>query len=140
MLFTVQHHAASLGVVDLPLGPLVAGRLEPSPNYTAVADVVRQATDAFLHLGLFDSVAPLYPPIPAGIRRWRRAMARAARLQLGLVGVYGDQWPTQFVNLLEAPADHGIVVIASFVRASAPIDAPLRSIPTVGTGYAPPAA
>ena len=119
MLLSVRTDTASLGVVDLPNGLLVAARLEPSSQYAAVAEVVRQATDAFLHLGLFDPVAPLLPPIPAETRRWRRALSRAARLRIALVGANGEQAPTQFVNLLEAASDHRVIVLASFASAQA---------------------
>ena len=40
MLFSVRTGNASLGLVDLPAGRLVAARLERSPEYDAVAALV----------------------------------------------------------------------------------------------------
>ena len=117
MLFDVRMASTSLGCVELPSGLLVAGRLQPSPSYGSVKDVVWKATDAFLHLGLYDSVAALLPPLSAQRRRWRLALQRAARLQLALVRANGELAPADFVNLFEAPADRGIVVLASFFSA-----------------------
>ncbi|HEY9229277.1 MAG TPA: hypothetical protein VIP11_21700 [Gemmatimonadaceae bacterium] len=130
MLFSVRANTVSLGVVDLPAGLLVAGQLEPSPQYATVAEVVRQATDAFLHLGLFDAVAPLLPPIPADTRRLRRALTRAARLQIALIGVNGEQVSANFVNLLEAPADQRVIVLASFAIAPTSVGASRSVTPT----------
>jgi hypothetical protein len=132
MVFSVRTSSAALGLVDFPVGHLVAGRLQPSPEYDSVEQIVRDATDAFLHLGLYDSVAPMLPPISAQSRRWRRALARASRLQLALVGPNGEHAPTDFVNLFDAPVDRGIVVLASFVSApgwvSAALTAPLAKL------------
>jgi hypothetical protein len=128
MLFSVHATTTSLGLVDLPAGDLVAGRLQPSPQYGSVREIIRDATNAFLHLGLFDAVAPMLPALSAETRRRRRALARAARLQLSLVGADGARVPTDFVNLLEAPGDGGIVVLASFVSAPTWVGAAL-SVP-----------
>ena len=135
MRFSVRTNAVSLGSVDLPPGLLVAAPLEPSAAYTIVADVVRVASDAFLHLGLFDAVAPMVPPIPAQRRRWRRALSQAARLQLALIGADGARAPADFVNLVEAPGDRRIIVLASFVSAFSWVGAvPMASIAAPGRG------
>ena len=128
MLFSVRTGNASLGLVDLPAGRLVAARLERSPEYDAVAAVVREATDAFLHLGLFDAVAPMLPPISADRRRWRRALALAARLRLTLADTSGEDARADFVNLLESPSDGGIVVLASFATEASAVGALLSRI------------
>jgi hypothetical protein len=139
MLYNVRTGNLLLGLVDLPHGRLVAASLEPSPHYASVADVIRQATDAFLHLGLFDSVAPMLPPISAETRRRRRALTRAARLQLTLVHANGEAAPTKFVNLLEAPADRRVVVLAGFSSPVASVGA-LLPMPTGSPGFPEPAA
>jgi hypothetical protein len=117
MLFSVRTGSTSLGLVELPSGLLVAGQLHPSPSYRSVENRVRNATDAFLHLGIYDAVAAMRPPLSAKRRAWRLHLQRAARLQLALVLPTGEFAPADFVNLLEAPADRGVVVLASFLSA-----------------------
>lgn len=137
MVFSVRTSSASLGLVDLPVGHLVAGRLQPSPQYNSVQQIVRNATDAFLHLGLYDSVAPMLPPISGQRRQWRRALVHASRLQLALVAANGERTPTDFVNLFEAPADRGIVVLASFISAPGWLAAALTPLPAELSSGAP---
>lgn len=140
MWYTVDCRGVSLGVVYLPSALVVAGRLEPHSGYATVEDTVRRATEAFLELGLFGAAAPLLPPIPSGIRTRRAAMARAARLPLELLTERGAHALTHFVNLLEAPADGGIVVLASFVEAPAVVGAGITPAPHAGGESAPPGA
>jgi hypothetical protein len=44
MRYTVRLANFVLGAVDLPLGPLVAARLEPAPAYGSIAATVRNAS------------------------------------------------------------------------------------------------
>jgi hypothetical protein len=67
-------------------------------------------------------------------------MARAARLPLVLTTESGAHALTHFVNLLEAPADGGIIVLVSFVEASALVGAALAPALRDGGESAPPAA
>ena len=77
MWYTVDCNGTSLGVVDLPSGLLVAGRLQPNSGYARIAGTVRQATEAFIQLGLFGAAAPMFPPILPGSLARRAAMASA---------------------------------------------------------------
>jgi hypothetical protein len=138
--YTVKLHDVSLGIVELPSGLLVAGRLEPHAGYSGVKGIVQAATDAFLQLGVFGVAAPLVPPIPAAARARRAAMGRAARLRLTLATDDGTVAPPHFVNLLEAPADGGIVVLAAFVEAPAVVGALLAPVARSGGESGPPAA
>ena len=140
MWYTVKLHDVSLGIVELPGGLLVAGRLEPHTGYSGVKGIVQAATDAFLQLGVFGVAAPLIPPIPASARARRAAMGRAARLPLMLATDDGTVAPTHFVNLLEAPADGGIVVLAAFVETPVVVGALLAPVSRSGGESGPPAA
>lgn len=140
MWYTVRHGGVSLGVVDLPSGLLVAARLERHPGYVTVEETVRRATSAFLQLGAFGAAAPLLPPVSAEARARRRAMARAARLELDLIGAGGERALTSFVNLLEAPADGGVIVLASFHTAPAMVGAVVDQPPRASGGSVPPTA
>lgn len=138
MWYTVQHGAISLGTVELPVGVLAAARLEPARGYATVEPTVRRATSAFLHVGVFGAAAPLLPSMSASERDLRQAMARAARLDFTLVGADGARAHTSFVNLLESPLDGGVVVLASFVSAFAPIGSPSGPSRRPGTdAYSP---
>jgi hypothetical protein len=55
--------------------------------------------------------------------RLRHAISRAARLRLGLLDEQGASVQATFVNLLEAPADEGVVVVAGFGEAMAGVAA-----------------
>jgi hypothetical protein len=50
--YTVDCNGTSLGVVELPGGLIVAGRLQPNSAYATISDTVRRATDVFIELGL----------------------------------------------------------------------------------------
>ena len=140
MWYTLKLNDVSLGIVALPSGLLVAGRLEPHAGYSRVKGIVRPATEAFLRLGVFGVAAPLVPPIPAVARARRAAMGRAARLPLTLAAEDGAVALTHFVNLLEAPGDGGIVVLAAFVEAPAVVGALLAPVARTGGDSGPPAA
>lgn len=137
--YTVDCNGTSLGVVELPGGLLVAGRLQPNSAYATIADTVRRATDVFIELGLFGAAAPLAPPISPTTRARRGAMARAARLPLELMTERGARALTHFVNLLDS-GDGGVIVLASFVEAPATVGALPGPTSYLGGESAPPAA
>jgi hypothetical protein len=136
MQYTVFANGITLGAVDLPIGSLVAARMNRFPGYASVAAVVRDATEAFLHLGLFTSARSPDSWLSDQARTWIGALARASELRVALIDERGDSPPTQFVNLLESPVDHGIVVLASFVAAATPVGAARQSTPRRSTGGA----
>lgn len=113
MRYTVRHGDAILGTVDLPRGEFVASRLTADVGYASVAAIVREATRAFLHIGLFHDVGAAQS---AGIdvSADRRALGAAARLALALTDVRGRLVATHFINILEPAVDGGIVVLVSF--------------------------
>ena len=123
MWYTVLHDETPIGSVDLEAGALVAAAMLRLPAYEALASVTRAATAALLELGLFGGSLPPIPPFPAGLLRSRRALARAARLHLSLTDSDGDVALTRFVNLLEAPADGRVIVVAGFGESDASVAA-----------------
>jgi hypothetical protein len=106
------------------------------PSYANIQPTVRAATTAILKLGLFGAAYPPLPWQPREILRFRRAIARAARLRLSLVDERGFVAAVAFVNLLEAPADERVVVVAAFEDASAVIGAMLPAPTKTGGGNA----
>lgn len=114
MWYTVLHAETPIGVVDLELGALVAAAMLRFPSYEEVAPVTRAATSALLELGLFGGALPPVPPFPAQLLRRRRALTGAARLHLSLADGNGAPARTQFVNLLDAPSDQRVIVVAGF--------------------------
>jgi len=114
MWYTVLHEHTPIGVVDLPPAGLTAGAMEPHPGYEAIAAITMAATAALLTDGFFGAALPPLPPFPAAALRSRRAIARAARLNLELRDARGALADTSFVNVLEAPGDNRVVVVAGF--------------------------
>jgi hypothetical protein len=127
----------AIDAVDLPPGAFVAERMKPSPGYDSIAPIVRDATEAFLHLGLFAAAARRHAITSAQTRDWIGALQRASELVVTLVDERGAVAPAQFVNLLESPTDRGIVIIASFASAAAPVGAVLRPVSSKGAGGQP---
>ena len=133
MWYFVMRAGVPLGTVELPDVELAAGRLLPLPAFESVRARVRAASRALFAHGLFG------PPLSAvphpAAREARGALRSAAALRLELAGlVSGVVVPTAFVNLLEAPADGGVVVIASFLDSPARVSAPLQGPTAAGTG------
>jgi hypothetical protein len=137
MRHTVRSRGVVLGDVDLPAGLLVAGRLDPAPAYSTIRTTVRRATTAFLELGLFGAAAGATSQISASTRRQRDTMARAAGLNLELLGPRGEPVQTSFVNLLESPLDGGVVLVACLRAAGAAMTASLVGSPLVDGDAAP---
>src|SRR4029077_4249505 len=125
MWYTVRHEDAPIGIVDLPALDLAAGAMQRLPSYANIQPTVRAATAAILELGLFGAAYPPLPWQPRQVLRYRRAIARAARLRLSLVDEQGAAAQVAFVNLLEAPADERVVVVTAFENASASVGATL---------------
>ena len=130
MWYTVMLGSNPVGGVELPVGGFTAGAMVPLPAYLQLRAMICEATDALFQLGLFGSAMPALPPFPAHVLRLRRKMSRVARLTFVLVDVTGAVADTSFVNLLDPPGDHRVVVIAGFTGASAPIGAPSPESPT----------
>lgn len=118
MWYTIVHEEVPVGVTELRAGPFVASTVQPLAGYRALRPRTIAATTALLQLGLFGGALPPVPPYPAQLLRDRRAIARAGRLRLGLIDATGTTVDTTFVNLLEAPADTRIIVIAGFGRSA----------------------
>jgi hypothetical protein len=136
MWYTVLHEDAPIGIVDLPALGLAAGAMQRLPSYAGIQPAVRAATAAILKLGLFGAAYPPLPWQPRAILRFRRAIARAARLRLSLVDEQGAPAQAAFVNLLEAPADERVVVVTAFEDASAGVRAMLAAPIKTGRGNA----
>ena len=112
MLFTVQCRGVPVGTVDLTITDLSAGRLVRMTGYESIAARVRAASQALLSHGLYGPPASVIPDVER--RRARAALRAAAALRLELVPLAGSSTPSTFVNLVEAPADGHVVVIAGF--------------------------
>jgi hypothetical protein len=123
MWYAVLHEQTLIGIVDLPLADLASGRMQRFPAYAAIRPTVRAATAALLQLGFFGAAYPALPPRMRETVRLRHAISRAARLRLGLLDEQGASVQATFVNLLEAPADEGVVVVAGFGEAMAGVAA-----------------
>jgi hypothetical protein len=127
MRYTLRSDGITLGHAELHTGSLVAARLDPAASYASIQAIVREATVAFLRLGLFAAAVPFAPDEPADVRDARAAMVLAAALQLELLDARGERVPTAFINLLDAPADGGVVVLVCFDEAAAPLDVSVMS-------------
>jgi hypothetical protein len=119
MWFTVQHDGVPVGTAHLPIAELAAGRLGRLPAYAAVQPIVRAATAVLLEVGLFGAALHPAENPSAEVARARRALIRAASLRFELLGEQGERVQAAFVNLLEAPADGGVIVVAGFGEAFA---------------------
>ena len=136
MRFIVVCNREPIGSVDLMVSALTAGRLAALPAYARIEARVRAASAAVLEFGV-------YGPRPSVLSDAKRQQARAAlrsgaALQVDLVP-HGSTIPTDttFVNLVEAPGDGHIVVIAAFVIESAGRAAGLpQPIPLGGVRHA----
>jgi hypothetical protein len=132
--YFVMRAGVPLGTVELSEPELAAGRLRPLPGYESVRARVHAASRALFAHGLFGPPISALPD-PTG-RAARAALRSAAVLRLELAAlVSGVVVPTAFVNLLEAPVDGGIVVIASFLDSPARVSAPLPSPTAAGTEH-----
>jgi hypothetical protein len=130
MWYTVLHDEAVVGVADLPIAGIAAAIMEPRPAYEAIRATTRAATVGLLEAGLFGGVLPAVPPFPGEVLRLRRAMARAARLSLTLVAPTGAVADASFVNLLEAPEDGRVIVVAGFHSVRALVGARIQEPPS----------
>ena len=112
MLFAVHCGGVPIGTVDLPVASLCAGRLVRSHGYDGIAGRVRAASDALFSFGVY---GPRVSVVPDDERRRARAALRsAAALRLELIPFTGHSIPATFLNLVEAPLDRQVVVIARF--------------------------
>ncbi len=112
MLFAVHCGGVPIGTVDLAVGSLCAGRLVRSGGYENIASRVRAASAALFAFGVY---GPRVSAMPDENRsRARAALHSAAALRLELVPFTGHSIPATFVNLVEAPLDRQVVVIARF--------------------------
>ena len=132
MWYTIVADGIPVGVVDLPARAVAAARVHPLPGYQTIEPTVRLATEAILHLGLFGIAAPRVSSNSAEAIHERRAFAHAARLRLELVTEGGRQTPTTFLNLLQAPADGGVIAVANFMTTSSPVGAVIDAQPDGG--------
>jgi hypothetical protein len=132
--YSVLRSGIPLGTVELPATELATGLLQPLPAYASVAHTVRVASTALLRFGLYG------PPVSAkpdpSRRAARRALWAAATLRLELAELAsGAPVPTLFLNLVEAPADGGVVVVARFLDIPARVSAPLPSAAVPGRDH-----
>ncbi|MEP6492152.1 MAG: hypothetical protein ABJF01_05715 [bacterium] len=134
MWYTIVNDGVPLGVVNLSARAISAAQVDPLPGYRSVEPTIRWATEALLHFGLFGVAAPRVPPLSIDALRQRRAFVHASRLQLELVGEHGQRAPTTFLNLLQSPVDGGIIAVANFMEALAPVGALLDTPPHQGPG------
>ena len=135
MWFTVTRSGVPLGTVELSAEELSAGLLQPLPAFEGVARTVRLGSDALMEYGVYG------PPVSARPdprrRAARGALRAAATLRLELLELAsGAPIPTVFLNLIEAPGDRGVVVLARFLDSPARVPAPLPSPATTGTNQA----
>jgi hypothetical protein len=137
MWFTVLYEHRPIGVVDLPPAGLTAGTMEPLAGYEAIAAITRAATAALLAYGFFGAALPPLPPFPGAVLRARRAIARAARLNIALEDARGARADASFVNVLEAPGDHRVVVVAGFPTVGALLGALPPPPPNAAPGGRP---
>lgn len=121
MRFTVRHQGVPVGVVDLVGQELSAGSMEPAPGYAAIQPIVRAGSTALLHLGFFGA-ATLGSTDNADVDR----LHAAAGLRFELVDDDGRDIAATFVNLIEAPGDERVVVLARFGHAPAAVGARRR--------------
>jgi hypothetical protein len=139
MWYSVLRSGVPLGTVELPATELAAGLLRPLAAYASVEQTVRAASTALLRYGIYG------PPIsakPDPSRRAARGALRAGatlRLELAELAT-SEPVPTVFLNLVEAPADKGVVVVARFLDSPARVPAPLPSAMVSGTDQADAAA
>jgi len=129
MRYSVRHDGIVFGTASLPERSFAAGRLVAAAGYDSIATVVRQATQAFLQLGLFCDVSGL----PTGVSNpseLLQALSDAATLGLTLHGTRGEPVATWWVNLLDPNEDDGVVVLVSFreptAMATSSISGPLK--------------
>jgi hypothetical protein len=116
MFYTVLHHGVPIGTVELREGELAAGTLTATDAYAAIRPTVQAGSEALLQLGFFCAAAkPLFER-PA-------ALTEAAALTFELVDRNGRDIPATFVNLIEAPGDERVVVLARLSHASAAVAA-----------------
>jgi hypothetical protein len=121
--YTIVNEGVPLGLVDLPSRTLAAAQVHPLPAYHTIEPTIRLATEALLHLGLFGIAAPRVSSLSLETIRQRRAFVRASRLRLELVANGGVQTATAFLNLLQAPADGGVIAVANFMAHPASVGA-----------------
>lgn len=112
MMFAVHCGGVPIGTVDLPVASLCAGRLVRSPGYDGIAGRVRAASHVLFSFGVYGPRVSLITDEDR--RRARAALRSAAALRLELVPFTGAPIPATFVNLVEAPMDRQVVVIARF--------------------------
>lgn len=134
MWYTVLKDDVTIGFVELSSGALVAAPMLRLPSYATIASTTRLATDALLQLGVFGGALPPVPPFPGELLRLRRALSRAARLQLALVDARGAVADTTFVNVLQADEANPVILIAGFGRANAQVGALLSPPPPTQSG------
>jgi len=116
MRYTVKHHGVPIGAVELSERELSAGTLEAAPGYAAIRPVIQAGSETLLQLGFFGaSTHPLSTDTAS--------LSAAAELSFELVDSEGRDVPATFVNLIEAPGDERVVVLARLSHAAAGIPA-----------------
>jgi len=134
--YTVLVEDVVVGTVELPPRRIAAGRLTPHAGYGRFAARVRAASRVLLAHGVYGPALSAHRD--AGLRRDRLALAAAASLRVELALEGTDERPaTVFVNLVESPADGGVVVIALFDDAPAMIAALAALVRRRGADEAP---
>ena len=126
MLYIVKHHGVPIGAVELTDRELSAGTLETGRGYAAIRPVIQAGSEALLQIGFFGAATHASPVDTA-------SLAAAAALSFELVDPDGRDVPATFVNLIEAPGDERVVVLARFSHAAAGVPA----TPPASQGAAP---
>ena len=134
MWYFVLRSGVPLGTVELPATELATGLLQPLPAYASMAHTVRIASTALLSYGLYG------PPVSGepdpGRRAARRALWAGATLRLELAELSsGAPMPTVFLNLVEAPEDRRVIVVARFLDSPARVPARLPSAAVSGMDH-----
>lgn len=118
MLCTVLHHGVPIGTVELGDRELAAGTMSPTKGYAGIRPIIQAGSEALLQLGFFGAAAQTRPADST-------ALAAAAALTFELADAEGRDVPATFVNLIEAPEDDRVVVLARRSHASAAVAADL---------------
>ena len=116
MRYTVLHHGVPIGTVELTDRELAAGTMAPTEAYQAVRPTIRSGSEALLQLGFFGAASQM----PGADRE---SLSAAAALAFELTDLDGRDVPVTFLNLIEAPGDERVVVLARLSHAPAAVPA-----------------
>jgi hypothetical protein len=123
MRYTVKHQGVPMGTVELSDRELSAAALDAAPGYDAIRPVIQAGSKTLLQLGFFGAATR-----PLAIDT--APLAAAAELSFELVDSSGRDVPATFINLIEAPGDERVVVLARLSHAAAGV--PARTSPRRG--------